>query len=57
MVVKENQVLIKTIMLLVIKIENNSNPLALGRVCYIILYNTLFNYRDLIGYLRSRDIK
>ena len=24
---------------------------------HMVLYNTLLNYRDLIGYLRSRDIK
>ena len=26
-------------------------------ITYAILYNTLFNFRDLIGYLRSRDLK
>ena len=26
-------------------------------VYHVDLYNTLFNYRDLIGYLRSRDMK
>ena len=26
-------------------------------IYYLLLYNTLLNYRNLIGYLRSRDIK
>ena len=35
-------------------VDNQHYP---GQYIHCILYNTLLNHRDLIGYLRSRDIK
>ena len=38
-------------------LQNQIIGLVHFSVYYCLLYNTLLNYRDLIGYLRSRDIQ
>ena len=42
---------------LLVRVNKNRTHLPIMEVNYLCLCNTLLNYRDLIGYLRSHDIK